>query len=189
MKKLLFGAAALLMMTSCSGNGGSDKANEESAQAGDSITQVEATQKAEDATNVAAEQARLDSLRADSIQKAEAESFYNSLPDIKKLTIADHKKETNYLRSLGFKGSFKEKGMEEDWRADGTFTLEKGNRKCVVKAHVDGYYQDYNITITGDEDAKKMYYNKTKKITRTKYDSPIKTKLKGNTIVVEVQDY
>lgn len=168
------------IMPGCSGRN-AEKEREESAHIADSIAN-------EEVAKVVAEQAHLDSLRADSIQKAEAESFYNSLPDIKKLAVSDNKKVTNYLRSLGFQGSFKEKGSEEDWRADGTFTLEKGQRKCVVKAHIDGYYQDYNITITGDEDAKNMYYDKTKKITRTSYGSPIKTKLKDNTIVVDIQD-
>ena len=182
MKKLLFGAAALLLMASCSGNRTTEKASDDSARTADSIAQVE-TAKA------AAEQARLDSLRTDSIKHEEEKLFYNSLPNIKKLAVSDHKKVTKYLHSLGFKGAFKEKGMEEDWRADGTFTLEKGQRKCIVKAHIDGYYQDCSITITGDDEAKEKFYKEAKKITRTTYGSPIRTKLKGNTIVVEIQDY
>lgn len=137
----------------------------------------------------AAEETRQDSIRQDSIAKAEAESFYNSLPDIKKLAVNDYKKETKYLHSLGFEGSFKERGIEEDWHADGTFTLENGERKCVVKAQIDGYYEEYNITITGDDEAKEIYYKETKKYTRTIYGSPIKTKLKGNTISVDIQNY
>lgn len=184
MKKLLFGATALLLLGACSGSNSSKNENQDN----DSIETMAPAQKPED-VSASQEQARLDSLRTDSIRQAEAELFYNSLPNIKKLAISDDKKEAKYLRSLGFKGSFKEKGMEEDWRADGTFTLEEGQRKCVVKAHIDGYYQDYSITITGDDEAKEKYYKETKKITRTTYDSPIKTKLKGNTIVVEIQDY
>lgn len=64
MKKLLFGAAALLLIVSCSGNGASEKANDDSARISDSIAQVEAAK-------AAAEQARLDSLRQDSIAQAE----------------------------------------------------------------------------------------------------------------------
>lgn len=62
MKKLLFGAAALLLMASCSGNGTAEKAKDDSASVADSIAKVEAAKGA-------AKQARLDSLRQDSIQK------------------------------------------------------------------------------------------------------------------------
>ena len=44
MKKVLFGAAALLLMASCSGNGTKEKAKEDSIRIADSITQVEAAQ-------------------------------------------------------------------------------------------------------------------------------------------------
>ena len=64
MKKLLFGAVALFLMASCSGNGTKEKTNEDSTHIADSIAQVEAVQ-------AAVEQARLDSLRQDSIAKAE----------------------------------------------------------------------------------------------------------------------
>ena len=64
MKKLLLEASALILMASCAGNGASEKANEDSARIADSIAQVEATQ-------AAAEQARLDSIRQDSIAKEE----------------------------------------------------------------------------------------------------------------------
>lgn len=59
MKKLLLGAAALFLMASCSGSGSTKNTNEESTRIADSIAQVEA------------EQARLDSIRQDSIAKAE----------------------------------------------------------------------------------------------------------------------
>lgn len=67
MKKFLFGAAALLLMASCSGNGTSEKKTEDSTRIADSIAQVETTRQAE----IAAEQARLDSIRQDSIAKVE----------------------------------------------------------------------------------------------------------------------
>lgn len=62
MKKLLFGAATLLLISSCSGNSIKEKAKEDSIRIADSIAQV-------DASKAAAEQARLDSIRQDSIQK------------------------------------------------------------------------------------------------------------------------
>ena len=64
MKKLLFGTAVVLLMASCSGNNASDKANDDSARIVDSIAQIEETK-------AAAEQAREDSIRQDSIAKAE----------------------------------------------------------------------------------------------------------------------
>lgn len=180
MKKLLFGATALLVMTSCSGNGSSDKSSDDATFRADSIAKVEAAK-------AAAEQARLDSLRTDSINKAEAESFYNSLPKLKKLATFDEKKVTKYLHSLGFNGTFKVEGMEEDWRANGIFTLERGERKCVVKAHISGYFEDYDITITGDAEAVDRYYKECKKVTRTSYGTPIETKLKDNTIAITTE--
>ena len=69
MKKLLFGAAALLMMASCAGKEGAEKANDESAEAGDSITQVETAQKAEEAAKAEADIARQDSITSIEIAK------------------------------------------------------------------------------------------------------------------------
>ena len=65
MKKLLFGVAAIMLMTSCAGNGASEKAREDSVRIADSIVQIETQQES------AAEQSRLDSIRQDSIAKAE----------------------------------------------------------------------------------------------------------------------
>lgn len=67
MKKFLFGAAALILIASCSGNDASEKVREDSTRIADSIAQVETTRQAE----IAAEQARQDSIRQDSIAKVE----------------------------------------------------------------------------------------------------------------------
>ena len=72
MKKILFGAAALFLMTNCSGNGTTEKTSEDSIRIADSIAQVEAAQ-------AAAEQARQDSIRQDSIAKAEVAAKYDDL--------------------------------------------------------------------------------------------------------------
>lgn len=72
MKKLLFGISALLSLASCSGNGASEKAREDSTRIADSIAQVEAAK-------AAVEQARLDSIRQDSIAKAEVAAQYDDL--------------------------------------------------------------------------------------------------------------
>ena len=47
MKKMLIGAAALLLMASCSGNGTTEKTLEDSARIADSIAQVETQTKSE----------------------------------------------------------------------------------------------------------------------------------------------
>ena len=179
MKKFLIYAVGVLAFTACTTKS-TEKSDTDSICKPDSMATVAPAEDTVD--NVTLQQPVVN-------KKTEGESFYISLPDIKKLAISDPKKESTYLHSLGFQGSFKEQGMEEDWQANGTFTLQEGQRKCVVKAHIDGYYQNYDITITGDDEAKEKYFNKTKKITRTKYGSPIKTKLKGNTIAVDIQDY
>lgn len=181
MKNLLLVIVILLLTASCVEKGTSDKAKEDSARIADSIAQVEDAK-------IAAEQARLDSIRKDSINNAEADLFYNSLPNIKKLAIGDHTKITKYLHSLGFKGSYKELGKEEDWRAIGTFTMEEGQRKCTINAFVSGYDESYDITITGDDEIKDKYYKETKKIKHTIYDCTIKPKLKGNTIAIDITD-
>lgn len=69
-KNLLFGAATIMLMASCAGNGVSEKTKEDSIRIADSIAQVEATRQAEEAA-MAAEQARLDSIRRDSLAKEE----------------------------------------------------------------------------------------------------------------------
>ena len=72
MKKLLFGAAAIMLMVSCSGNGASEKAQEDSTRITDSIAQQEAALATDG-------QVRQDSLRQDSIAKAEAAAQYDDL--------------------------------------------------------------------------------------------------------------
>lgn len=72
MKRILFGISALFLMASCSGNGASEKVREDSARIADSIAQVEAAK-------AAVEQARLDSIRQDSIAKAEVAAQYDAL--------------------------------------------------------------------------------------------------------------
>ena len=68
MRKLLFGAVALLLMASCAGNGGSEKAGTDSSQTTDSPVQTEV-----------AAQAEADQARQDSITKAEKAAQYDEL--------------------------------------------------------------------------------------------------------------
>lgn len=71
MKKLLFFAMSLILMAGCSGNGASEKANEDSIRIADSIAKVEAAQ-------AAAEQARLDSIAMDSIMQIAIDDQYKN---------------------------------------------------------------------------------------------------------------
>lgn len=180
MKKFFIYAIGLMAFTACSTN--SSEKSDDSTLNHDSVVAGEKV--AVDSNSV------IDMQESSANSEDESEAFYNSLPNIKKLTsMNDEKKEAKYLHSLGYKGSFKVQGMEEDWRANGTFTLENGTRKCVVKAHIDGYYENYEIIITGDDAAKEKFYNEVKKVKRTKYDSPVKIKMKGNTIYIDIQNY
>lgn len=77
MKKLLFGAAALLLMTSCAGNGASEKSHDDSTRIADSIALVESA-------NAVAEQARLDSIRQDSIQKETEKAEFSEIQSLVK---------------------------------------------------------------------------------------------------------
>ena len=72
MRKILFGAFALFLMTSCTGNGTSEKINEDTARVTDSIAQIEAT-------NAATEQAKQDSTPQNSSTKVEAAAEYDDL--------------------------------------------------------------------------------------------------------------
>ena len=71
MKKLLFFAMSLILMAGCSGNGASEKANEDSVRIADSIAKVEAAQ-------AVAEQARLDSIAMDSIMQITIDDQYKN---------------------------------------------------------------------------------------------------------------
>ena len=70
MKKLLSGAAALLLMAGCSGNGASEKEREDNSQASDSITEIVVEDTVLDTSN---KQAELE----DSIMNAQIEKEYN----------------------------------------------------------------------------------------------------------------
>ena len=91
MKKLLLGAIALFLMASCSGNGTSEEAKEDSVRIADSIAQVEAAQ-------AAAEQARLDSIAKVSAQYDELISQY--VDAVNTVEKAAKKGQWNKMQSL-----------------------------------------------------------------------------------------
>ena len=165
MKILLFGTAALFLMASCSGNGGSEKTKEDSTHIeatrdsllADSIAQAEGARQAEEAAKAAAEQARLDSIRQDSIRKKalERENFNKSLPDVYKLYNLYDNQRGRYLRSLGYK------------KSGSSYMKRVGTRSIVVKfsrgIDSDGRDEEnIEITINGDNEALNKLYMKAK---------------------------
>lgn len=110
MKKLLFGIAALMLMASCNGNkAGSENTDKDSSSFSDSIAQLEVTNQAEETALAAAEQARIDSLRQDSIAKVEKTvkkaSQYDELINqyvsaVNTVEKAAHKGQWNKMQSL-----------------------------------------------------------------------------------------
>lgn len=117
MKKILFGVATMLLFASCSGNGSSEKAKEDSARIADSIAKVEAAKEA-------SEQARLDSLRQDSITQ---EINMRLKPEVFR-DFFNEKKMKKDLSALGFKLLKEEYDHEEEW---------------------DGYWAKYKRTMNG----------------------------------------
>lgn len=159
MKKLLFGAVALFLMISCTGKGSSEKAKEDSARIADSIANVEAAK--------VAEQARLDSVRRDSMNNIQ--EFARVVKALENLPT-DHNRLEGFLKRLGFKGSKKTSTKEENYFDNMLkvqvekyyYTFTKGN-KCITYSSVyetspvfDNYHQ--KITIEGDENALDRFY-------------------------------
>ena len=180
MKKLLFGAAALLVMVMASCNGASEKAREDSIRIADSIAQIEAAK-------AAAEQARLDSIRQDSIQNAEEFSrvvkALENLPNEKDKIVG-------YLTALGFKGSKKTSTRTQDYiGSEIEVEVEKYHYTFTLGDKSITYSMDFEdtlafgsctqkITVEGDDDALDCLYRAARK----KYDNVSK---RGNTIVIE----
>lgn len=174
MKKILFGAVAVLLVVSCSGNGNSERSREDSASMADSIAQVEDAK-------AAAEQARLDSIHQDSLRAdsiANAEAFYKKLPDPKKIVWDANA--GKYLKKLGFSGS--SHGDEEN--AEGTFILTEGNKTCKVHFTTEFNVGDTEVTITGDEDALNKFYERASKMKATYEEGGTTVEKKGNTVYI-----
>lgn len=178
MKKLVLLTVSAIVMsmavTGCSG-GNAQKERDDSIRRADSLAAVEASIQ-EDLK--AAEQARLDSIRQDSIAKAENDKFLNALPDPKK--IVWDAKAGKYLKSLGFEGSSK---GNEDY-AEGTYTLTMGDKTCKVHYTSEFNVGDTEVTITGDDDALDKFYKKASKMKASYEEGGTTVEKKGNTIYI-----
>ena len=188
MKNLLFGTAALFFMASCSGNGGSEKTKEDSAHIeatrdsllADSIAQAEGARQAEDAAKAAAEQARLDSIRQDSIAK-EIEM------NLGQLSFISHKGDwKKILPKFGFKLTSKKtytqpSDYEEDatWEiTDYVYNRNLNGRKVTFKFDIiyergpeyEGEFgKGYCATmIIHDQNEKKKFLQDVKKLNKMK---------------------
>ena len=124
MKKLLLGALALFLMASCSGNGSSEKEREDSIPKVDSLAQMEATRQTEETAQAAAELARIDSLRQDSINQ-----------EIKMR-----------LKPTLFNDFFNEKRMKKNLRAIGFKLVDEEFEKY---EEFDSYWAKYKRTLNG----------------------------------------
>lgn len=182
MKKLLYGAVALLLTASCAGNK-AEKENEESIRQADSIAAIEARQEAQ----AAAEQARLDSLRQDSIAKAEKASA--NIPTFNEIMNCSNL--AKMFKSHGFKTSVKKVYNEayETYDEDVTATYSEGNLYC--KYITDGYGLEY--TIKGNDELLDKFLKDAKAyISREKKKNNISENAKayksGSTVTVYFGD-
>ena len=184
MKKitLLYSAVALLALASCGGGKSDEAAKADSARQADSIAAV---QKAAEQAAQAAEQARQDSLRQDSIDKAQA--FTNALPDPQIMLKKTGKQRGSYLSSLGFKGSQKttyDEMMGGEY-SSGNYTFSVDGKTCTIKWDEDFNQTTITVTINGDETALNAFYAKSKKVTNSGMESGCNTSKSGNTITID----
>lgn len=185
MKKLLFGVMALILLASCSGNGGTDKSREDSILRADSIRQADSIAAAEVALK--AQQAMQDSIRQDSVRNDEA--FANALKALEHLPSSGNL--DKYLKGLGFTGSSKSSVRSEYDDAEGfdrevdvqkfNYTLTLGNKSIKYQRDIQSTMSwdtdEEKVTIEGDEDALNNFYNNARK----RGDEVTK---KGNTVTI-----
>lgn len=169
MRKFLFFAVSLILLAACGGRGSGDGADSQALA--DSLARVEAER--------AAELARLDSLRQDSIFRAQSEVFIGLLPDAKALSMKEFDNGTlsPYLRTIGFSQS-----GQYSWQLD---TL---GRKCIVSvAETDQVSEGpglrFKVTISGDTAALNSYYRQALALQEAMFGSDYSVSLQDSTVV------
>ena len=186
-KGLLFAIAALALLAgACGGSKEAEKAAEDSARRADSMAQVKA---AEEAAIAAAEQARLDSLRQDSIEKRE--KAIERIPSFSQINNGNLE---SVLKKAGFK--IKKKTGEEPWGgeyftyvASATYNPVEGV-SCTYKATGNGF----SFTIVGADDQLEQFYQDAKNyIAKAKRNNPEdpwvaewSAKKSGNTVTISM---
>ena len=186
MKKVFLGAAALFLLTACSGNSASEKAIEDSSPTSDSIDQVEAIV---DSTIQAA--IDIQDEKKDNSQKIEedlkqrneendSKKILAALPDPKRLLREVNP--TKYLRSLGFKGSTKTVPTIDGDKNVGKYSFEAGNKSITVRWENLMGCDGWDVTIKNDNKALENYYSKAKKQQARGEYWEIGVRKKGNTV-------
>lgn len=185
MKKLLFGAAALILMASCSGNGtSSEKDTEDSTRIADSIAQVEAAK-------AAAEQARLDSIRQDSIKQdsvknEELKKFHAAIPNYKKFfSEQGYSSLSSYLKKLGYVGSTKEVPTMDGPKLKGNFKFNAGKKSIDIQYEQLMGRMSAKITFNGDQEALSKFYKDAKKLQGRADWWQCNVSQKGNTVIID----
>lgn len=132
MKKILFGAIALLLIASCGGKNESEKGKDRSNRTADSLAQEEAIRQAQEAAQAALEQERLDSIRQDSIRQEEKMR-------IDPMIFARDGYEKKLLKQYGFKVVYDRKFINYDIGDEG--------------------FEDYEIRYTRNFNGRKIVYD------------------------------
>ena len=171
MKNLLGIITGLFLMASCSGNASSEKEREDSIPKVDSLAQMEAVRQAEEVSK-AAEQARLDSIRQDSIKIID--KFHESLLKPSDVFLKNHSEDNSVkeskeiikvLDSKGYKLLTKKLNfpVETDWGGDMTASYWKyrleienpySNKKYNCEVYIGEVYgNDLEITFNSEKEA------------------------------------
>ena len=163
-----------LVLTSCGGSGNnSENFKEDSIRRADSIRNTDAIL-AEKAAEAAIEQALLDSLRQDSIQKADVEAFRKVLPSAS-LAIGNFDWASSIgskLKAMGYTGSTKKSPDEYDTNITGKYSITVGDKSCTIKfesnSNIEFGHTNSQITIKGDNEALNNLYKEINNYVRKK---------------------
>ena len=177
MKKILFGAAALFLMASCGGKG-EDKTSSDSSAVIDTAVQANSdTQNGKGAV-----QNSEDNLSTTNDEN-ESKAILAALPDPKKLIKAGDP--TKYLKSLGFKGSKKEKTNEfGEITLVGTYSFNAGKKSISVRWENLMGSNEWDVTIKNDDKALEEFYSNAKKQQGKGEYWEKKVKKSGNTVKI-----
>lgn len=178
MKKVLFGAAALLLMASCSGNGEEKSATDTSAV---TDTAIQTDNGVQNEKTDALKNSEADLKQADDGNDSKA--ILAALPDPKRLLKEGDP--AKYLKSLGFKGSQKEKTNEfGETTLVGKYSFNAGNKSISIRWENLMGTDEWDVTIKDDDQALEEFYSKAKKQQGKGTYWEIKVKKSGNTVKI-----
>lgn len=187
MKRILLGFSAMLIMASCSSNGGENSNNTDSVATIDTITSQDANIQQEEVKsvqpkegdNVKTKEADLKPEKESTVSK----SLTAVLPDPKKLIKTNNP--TKYLKSLGFKGSTKEVPTEYDGdKLVGKYSYSDGGKSINVRWENLMGSSEWDVTIQNDDQALEEFYSNAKKQQAKGSYWEVKVKKSGNTVKI-----